>query len=41
VFSAREVNWRAGTIGDPHVIHLDAAPDNEREPIDLPLAPWY
>ena len=29
------------TIGDPHVIHLDAAPDNEREPLDLPLAPWY
>ena len=41
VFSVREVNWRAGTIGDPHVIHLDAAADNELEPLDLPLAPWY
>ena len=41
VFSAREAIWRAGTIADPHVIHLEAAPDNEREPLDLPLAPWY
>jgi len=41
VFSVREAAWRAGTIGDPHVIHLDAAADNELEPLDLPLAPWY
>ena len=31
----------ASTIAKPHVIHLDAAPDNEREPLDLPLSPWY
>ena len=40
VFTVREVQWRAGTTDEPHVIELLAAPDNKDEPEDLPLAPW-
>jgi len=26
---------------EPHVIELEACMDGQREPEDLPLAPWY
>lgn len=40
VFTVRTVAWRRGTVDDPHEIDLDAAPDNQGPPEDLPLAPW-
>ena len=39
-FTVRTVKWAAGTDDDPHVIELDAAPDNVGPSEDLPLAPW-
>ena len=43
VFTVRSVRWSASGAADeddPHVIELDAALDNTREPEDLPTAPW-
>jgi len=40
VFTVRSAQWNAGTETDPHVIELNAAPDNKQCPLDLPLAPW-
>ena len=40
VFSVRSARWASGTDDDPHVIELDAAPDNVGPSEDLPLAPW-
>ena len=40
VFTVHHASWRAGTVGDPHVIELYAATDNKGEPEGLPLAPW-
>ena len=40
VFTVRRATWAAGTVADPHVIELLAAPDNRGEPLDLQLAPW-
>jgi hypothetical protein len=40
VFTVRGARWASGTNDDPHVIKLDAAPDNQGPPEDLPLAPW-
>lgn len=39
-FTVRAVRWSAGDTADPHVIDLDAAPDNMEVPEDVPLAPW-
>jgi hypothetical protein len=39
-FTVRSARWAAGTNDDPHVIELDAAPDNVGPSEDLPLAPW-
>ena len=39
VFTVRSVEWGEG--GAPHLVELDAATDNDAEPLDLPLAPWY
>ena len=41
VFTVRSTQWRAGTAADPHIIEIDAAADNDQEPADLPLSPWY
>ena len=41
VFTIRHASWsESPTIDDPHVVELDAAIDNRREPEDLPTAPW-
>ena len=41
LFTVRSVRWSAAANdADPHVIELDAAIDNRREPEDLPTAPW-
>lgn len=40
VFTVRSAQWKAGTNTDPHIIELDAAPDNMECPLGLPLAPW-
>ena len=39
-FSVISVKWGPGTDADPHVIELQAAPDNKAASEDLPLAPW-
>ena len=39
-FTVRSARWAAGTDDDPHVIELDAAPDNVGPSEELPLAPW-
>jgi hypothetical protein len=39
-FTVRSARWGAGTVADPHVIELQAAPDNKGPSEDLPLAPW-
>eukprot|EP01043_Picozoa_sp_COSAG02_P003900 COSAG02_NODE_98_length_37150_cov_39.614207_29_plen_154_part_00 len=39
-FTVRSARWASGTDDDPHVIELDAAPDNVGPSEDLPLAPW-
>ena len=39
-FTVRSARWGAGTDTDPHVIDLQAAPDNEGAPEGLPLALW-
>ena len=42
VFTVLEVHWACpATDDDPHVVRLQAAIDNRKEPEDLPLAPWY
>jgi len=40
VFTVKSVQWRAGTNDVPHVIVLEAAPDNREQPLDLEVAPW-
>ncbi len=40
VFSVRSARWASGKDDDPHVIELDAAPDNVGPSEDLPLAMW-
>ena len=45
VFTVRDVSWHARPlvneyVTQPHVIDVDVASDNKREPKDLPLAPW-
>jgi len=45
VFVVRAVEWHASPmvneyIAQFHTIDVDVLPDNKREPIDLPLAPW-
>jgi hypothetical protein len=40
VFTVLSARWGAGTDADPHVIELEAAPDNIGPSEDLPLAPW-
>ena len=45
VFTVRSVSWEADPIANdyvarPHRIELNVAPDNMREPLELPLAPW-
>ena len=39
-FKVTSATWNAGTVSNPHVVELLAAPDNKEEPEDLPLAPW-
>jgi hypothetical protein len=39
-FTVISARWRAGTVADPHVIELHAAPDNIGPSEELPLAPW-
>jgi hypothetical protein len=39
-FTVRDVRWNTGDTLNPHVIELDAAPDNKEVPEDVPLAPW-
>jgi len=39
VFTVRSVEWGEG--GAPNLVELDAATDNDAEPLDLPLAPWF
>ena len=44
-FTVKRVEWSATAAefedgGKPHVIVLQPAVDSEREPEDLPLAPW-
>ena len=39
-FTVLSARWGAGTVADPHVIELQAAPDNKGPSEDLPLAPW-
>ena len=39
VFTVRSVEWGEGDA--PNLVELDAATDNDAEPLDLPLAPWY
>lgn len=42
VFTVQSAEWSDNPDDDtPHVIHLQAAIDNRKEPNDLPLAPWY
>ena len=42
VFTVLEVRWASpATYDNPHVVRLQAAIDNLKEPEDLPLAPWY
>jgi len=42
VFTVLEAHWACpATEDDPHVVRLQAAIDNRKEPEDLPLAPWY
>jgi hypothetical protein len=40
VFTVLNVTWREGTDADPHLIELQAAPDNIGPSEKLPLAPW-
>ena len=45
VFTVRSVAWHPAPVVntyvcEPHVIEVDVAPDNRRQPLDLPLAPW-
>ena len=40
-FTVAAVSWNVGDDDEPHVICLQAAVDNRKEPEDLPLAPWY
>eukprot|EP01043_Picozoa_sp_COSAG02_P020094 COSAG02_NODE_983_length_15470_cov_4.269924_8_plen_79_part_00 len=39
-FTIRSAKWAAGTNADPHVIEIQAAPDNKAAREDLDLAPW-
>lgn len=39
-FKIRSVCWRENPWDEPHVIEVDAYPDNQKAPEDLPLAPW-
>jgi len=41
VFTVQSVDWKEEPSWmEPHEIHLMVSPDNQREPEDLPLAPW-
>ena len=45
VFTVTAVSWRESPvvneyIAEPHTIDVAVSPDNMREPLDLPLAPW-
>ena len=44
-YTVRAVRWHPSPavnmfVSNMHEIDIDVAPDNKREPIDLPLAPW-
>ena len=44
-FTVRAVHWEEAPCANayglrPHIIDVDVACDNRREPEDLPLAPW-
>jgi hypothetical protein len=39
-FTVHSAKWAAGTNADPHVIEIQAAPDNKVAREDLDLAPW-
>jgi len=42
VFTIRSITWRDDpSVGNPHIIHLDVAVDNEQESEFLPLIPWH
>jgi hypothetical protein len=46
VFTVQRVEWSVlgaanATADQPHIVHLEAAVDNQQEPEDLPLAPWH
>ena len=42
VFTVKEAQWSPHATDDtPHVVHLEAAIDNNKESMELPLAPWY
>lgn len=42
VFKVRSTEWKTNpTWLDPHIIHLDADPDNKLCPEDLPLCFWH
>ena len=41
VFTVVNVGWNTGDDISPHIIDVMAALDNRREPLDLPLAPYY
>ena len=45
VFTVQRVEWSVlgaggATADQPHIVHLEAAVDNLKEPEDLPVAPW-
>ena len=40
VFTVKKVEW-ASDPDESHLVVLQAAIDNLREPDDLPLCPWY
>ena len=45
VFTVRAVSWHGEPLVDEyvtqtHVVDVDVASDNKREPLDLPLTPW-
>jgi hypothetical protein len=37
-----ETFWQENSTWDnPHIVHIKAAVDNNREDLSLPLAPWH
>lgn len=40
VLTVVDLVWRGHATGEPHEITVKVAPDNAKEPLDLPLSPW-